>query len=65
VSRENLMTVRQVAQRLQVDEQIVLDWLGRGELRGIRQGTRALDWRVSEGALRRFLDSRRSETEGK
>jgi excisionase family DNA binding protein len=61
VSQEQLLTVRQVAARLQVDEQVVVDFLQRGELRGIRQGPRIIDWRISEGALRRFVDSRREK----
>jgi excisionase family DNA binding protein len=64
VSQEQqLFTVRQVAARLQVDERIVLDWLERGELRGVHRGTGVTGWRVSEGALRRFIESSKKDGE--
>jgi excisionase family DNA binding protein len=63
VSQEQLLTVRQVAARLQVDERIVLDWLERGELRGIHRGAGVTGWRVSEGALRRFTESAKKDGE--
>ncbi len=55
-----LLTVPQVAERLQVSEWTVRDWLRKGQLRGVRLGGTRIGWRVSEADLRRFIDSRAS-----
>ena len=55
---EQLMTVDQVAERLQVNEQTVRKWLREGELTGVAFGGRT-GWRVSEDDLRTFLDRKR------
>ena len=54
---ERLLTTREVAERLQVHENTVLAWLKRGELVGIRLGTKS-GWRIRESELLRFLDAR-------
>ncbi|HEV2123914.1 MAG TPA: helix-turn-helix domain-containing protein [Chloroflexota bacterium] len=55
---EQLLTVEQVADRLQVNEQTVRRWLRERELVGIAFGGRT-GWRVSEDDLQAFLDRRR------
>ncbi len=59
---EKLLTVDQVADRLQVNEQTVRRWLRDGELMGIAFGGRT-GWRVSSEDLATFLDRRREEAE--
>jgi excisionase family DNA binding protein len=56
-----LLTVDQVAERLQVNEQTIRRWLREGELRGVSFGGRT-GWRISEEDLQEFLDRRREET---
>lgn len=53
-----MLTVEQVADRLQVNEQTVRRWLREGELEGIAFAGRT-GWRISEEDLRAFLDRRR------
>jgi excisionase family DNA binding protein len=55
---EQLLTVDQVAARLQVNEQTVRRWLRDGELGGVPFGGRT-GWRVTEEDLQAFLDRRR------
>jgi excisionase family DNA binding protein len=55
---ERLLTVEQVAERLQVNEQTIRRWLREGELTGVPFGGRT-GWRVSEEDLQAFLDRRR------
>ncbi len=52
---ENLLTVREVAERVKAAPFTVRTWLKRGDLRAIK-----LDkaWRVPESALAEFLQSR-------
>jgi excisionase family DNA binding protein len=54
---ERVLTVNQVAERLQVDVQTVRRWLRNGEIVGIPFGGRT-GWRVAESELRAFLDRR-------
>jgi len=55
---EQLLTVEQVAERLQVNEQTIRRWLREGELTGVAFGGRT-GWRVSEEDLTAFLDRKR------
>jgi len=55
---DRVLTVNQVAQRLQVDVQTVRRWLRNGDLVGIPFGGRT-GWRVTEQELQAFLDRRR------
>ena len=55
---ERLLTVEDVAERLQVNEQTVRRWLREGELTGVPFGGRT-GWRISEADLQAFLDRRR------
>ncbi len=59
---ERLLTVEQVAKRLQVNEYTVRRWLRDGELEGTPFGGRT-GWRVSEEAVASFLERRRVERE--
>ena len=58
--RERYFTAQQVAERLQVNEQTVRRWLRSGELHGVRL---AGSWRITETALKAFLDARSREAE--
>jgi len=49
---EEIFTVREVADRLRVTEQVVYKWLQAGKLKGIKVGRH---WRVRESDLERFL----------
>ncbi len=59
---ERLLTVEEVAMRLQVNEQTIRRWLRDGELSGVPFGGRT-GWRVSEDDLVAFLARRREEAE--
>jgi excisionase family DNA binding protein len=52
---ENLFTVNQVAERLQVRPKTVREWLKAGRLKGVKIGGRF--WRIKESELSRFIDS--------
>jgi excisionase family DNA binding protein len=58
VAMSGLLTVEQVAEQLQVNEQTVRRWLRGGELVGISFGGRT-GWRISEEGLRMFLFERK------
>ena len=49
---EPLLTPRQAAARLLVSEKTVLDWLRRGQLKGVKAGRL---WRIRERDLEAFL----------
>ena len=55
MAEERLLTVAEVADRLQVSEWTVRDWLREGRLKGHRMGGRKLGWRVRPSELQRFL----------
>jgi len=59
---EKMLTVDQVAERLQVNEYTVRRWLRAGELEGVPFGGRT-GWRVKEKDLQAFLDRRREQRE--
>jgi excisionase family DNA binding protein len=59
---DRVLTVNQVAQRLQVDVQTVRRWLRSGDLVGIPFGGRT-GWRVTEQELQAFLDRHRMARE--
>ena len=52
---EQLLTVEQVAKRLQVTEWTVRNWLRQGRLRGLQPGGRKAGWRIRPSDLERFL----------
>jgi len=49
---EELFTVQQVAEQLQVRQRTVKRWLLSGQLRGLKAGRK---WRVKPGAIEQFL----------
>ena len=51
--QDTLLTPPQVAQRLQVNERTVTQWLRKGHLRGFKIGK---EWRVSLRDLEDFLE---------
>ena len=51
---KHLLTPPQVAERLQVNERTVTQWLRKGYLRGFKIGK---EWRVSEADLKTFLEA--------
>ncbi len=53
MNEDKLLTPPQVAQRLQVNERTVTQWLRRGHLRGFKIGK---EWRVSTRDLDNFLE---------
>jgi excisionase family DNA binding protein len=59
---ERVLTVNQVAERLQVNVQTVRRWLRNGELIGTPIGGRT-GWRVYEAEVQAFLDRRRMARE--
>jgi excisionase family DNA binding protein len=59
---EPMLTVDQVAERLQVNEYTVRRWLRAGELEGVAFGGRT-GWRVKEKDLQAFLERRRQGRE--
>jgi excisionase family DNA binding protein len=57
-----LLTVREVSEKLKVTPLTVRRWLRRGDLIGIQLGDRA-GWRISEDDLDDFLRRRRSDAD--
>ena len=53
MTETRLLTPTQVAQRLQVNERTITQWLRKGHLRGFKIGK---EWRISAGDLDAFLD---------
>jgi excisionase family DNA binding protein len=52
---DRALTVPEVAERLQLGEWTIRDWLRTGKLRGYRLGGRRAGWRVDESDLRAFI----------
>lgn len=50
-----MLTTRQVAERLQVTEHTVRQWLKSGKLVGVMPGGTKMGWRIPEGEVRRLL----------
>jgi excisionase family DNA binding protein len=55
MAEEALLTVKEVASRLRVDEETVRRWLRTGRMRGIRPGGARADYRIPDSELRRML----------
>jgi excisionase family DNA binding protein len=64
---QSLLTVQQIADELNVQQQAVLRWIHSGQLEAINCATnptgRAL-WRIEPAAYRRFLDQRKNAAPG-
>ncbi len=54
MNNENLLTLVDVGDRLQVNERTVTQWLRKGHLRGFKVGK---EWRVSVKDLEAFLEA--------
>lgn len=50
---DELLTVAEIAERLKVNQQTVRNWIDRGELAGLRIGSRRV--RIPESELERFI----------
>ena len=59
MERDELLTVKEIAERLKVHQNTVRAWLDRAEIHGIRLSGKA-GWRVRESELERFLKERES-----
>lgn len=58
------LTVKQIAERLQVHPETVRDWLRDGKLKGYRISSRA-GWRVTPEDLQRFVEGRHDADDGR
>ncbi len=52
---DELLTVREVAQRLKVTEQTVRHWIRDGKLKGARLGGDRTGWRIRESEVERLV----------
>lgn len=58
---EQLLTIEQVADRLQVHPRTVQAWIRKGDLIGVRLGTgRTSAWRVEPAQLQAYLEKNRN-----
>jgi excisionase family DNA binding protein len=57
MTEDRLLTVSQVAERMQANPETVRRWLRSGRLRGVLPGGDRLGWRIRESELQRFLAS--------
>ncbi len=55
VSESPLLTPAQIAQRLQLNERTITQWLRKGYLRGFKLGK---EWRIYQDDLNAFLEAR-------
>lgn len=62
MTEDQLLTPPQVAERLQVNERTVTQWLRKGHLRGFKIGK---EWRVSLRDLETFLEESANVPAGK
>ena len=59
---EKLLTPTDVANRLQMNERTVTQWLRKGRLRGFKLGK---EWRISPDDLQAFLEAGANKPPGK
>ena len=60
---EQMLTVEQVAERLQVHRDTVYAWIRSGQLPGYRIGGRKAGFRIKQSDLERFVEARREQPE--
>lgn len=60
-SREKMLTVKQVAERMSVDEKTVRNWIQRGELRAINIGRIRPEYRIHPDDFEEFIRNRRTD----
>ena len=53
---DRMLTVQDVAERLQVNANTVRRWLLAGKLAGVRLGGSKTGWRIAESDLREFVE---------
>jgi excisionase family DNA binding protein len=62
LAADELLTVNQVSQRLNVHPETVGQWLREGRIKGMTLGRRG-NWRIEPSAVDAFLAKRRRESE--
>jgi excisionase family DNA binding protein len=60
---DRLLTVEEIAERLNLSTETIRRWLRSGRLRGIRIGARRAGWRIPERDLAAYLRDQMSMTE--
>ena len=60
-SQEKMLTVKQVAGQMSVDEKTVRNWIQRGELRAINIGHIRPEYRIRPNDLDDFIRSRQTD----
>ena len=60
-----LLTVKQVAQRLQLNEKTIRRWIASGKLRGVWLGTDRAGWRIRASEVDRMLQPERPADESR
>ena len=60
---DRLLTVEEIASRLNLTTETIRRWLRSGRLRGIRIGARRAGWRIPERDFDRYLRHQMSMTE--
>ncbi|HZS78234.1 MAG TPA: helix-turn-helix domain-containing protein [Ktedonobacteraceae bacterium] len=58
---EQMLTVKQVAQRINVDEATVRRWIQAGELRAVNIGRIRPEYRIRPSDLDEFISSRETD----
>jgi excisionase family DNA binding protein len=61
---EQMLTIKQVARRMNVDEKTVRRWIQRGELRAINIGRLRPEYRIRPSDLERFIENRETGKDG-
>ena len=59
--QENMLTVKQVAERMNVDEKTVRNWIQRGDLRAINIGRLRPEYRIRPADLEYFIEHRQTD----
>ncbi len=59
MTEDKLLTLKQVALRLQVNERTLTQWLRQGFLRGFKLGK---EWRIAPADLSAFMESHANHT---
>jgi excisionase family DNA binding protein len=59
VENDSLLTVKQVAERLQLNEKTIRRWIAAGKLRGVWLGTDRAGWRIRETEVSKLLQTER------
>lgn len=60
-SQEKMLTVKQIAETMSVDEKTVRNWISRGELKAINIGGIRPEYRIYPNDFEEFIKSRRTD----